>query len=307
MDQIKDHPLYRKHNIDSAMNSLWEFYKSRFAALFLVSLVMSLVLQYATMLINFKELQTITDPVLLLEKLKDYIVPVIILMVISLFFSNIFHYYILHKPLDNSQNIFVCLYKSLKYFIPYLIIIILLAVVASFAIALGLILLIIGVVFSIAYIAMISFFILPVMMAEEINIGGTISRTVKLSHTGFWTNMGWTAVFLILLIIISLVLSGIVLIPFAGSFIKTFAHPEDTSKIMNLTTDPIFLFLSSAVNALTLPLYPIFGYIIYFNGKAREEEIKVLTSGDNAGFRVKVEDLYAKPRVDENPDGGEKS
>lgn len=307
MDQIKDHPLYRKHNIDSAMNSLWEFYKSRFAALFLVSLVMSLVLQYATMLINFKELQTITDPVLLLEKLKDYIVPVIILMVISLFFSNIFHYYILHKPLDNSQNIFVCLYKSLKYFIPYLIIIILLAVVASFAIALGLILLIIGVVFSIAYIAMISFFILPVMMAEEINIGGTISRTVKLSHTGFLTNMGWTAVFLILLIIISLVLSGIVLIPFAGSFIKTFAHPEDTSKIMNLTTDPIFLFLSSAVNALTLPLYPIFGYIIYFNGKAREEEIKVLTSGDNAGFRVKVEDLYAKPRVDENPDGGEKS
>jgi hypothetical protein len=307
MDQIKDHPLYRKHNIDSAMNSLWEFYKSRFAALFFISLAMSLVLQYATMLINFKELQTITDPMLMLEKLKDYIIPMLILMVISLFFSNILHYYILHRPLDNSQNIFVCLYKSLKYFIPYLIVIILLAVVATLAIALGLIVFIIGVVFSIAYIAMISFFILPVMMAEEINIGNTISRIVKLSHNGFWTNMGWTAVFLVLFIIISLVLSGIVLIPFAGSFIKTFAHPEDTSKIMNLTTDPIFLFLSSAVNALTLPLYPIFGYIIYFNGKAREEEIRVLASGDDAGYRVKVEDLYAKPRSEDNQDSREKS
>jgi hypothetical protein len=307
MDQIKDHPLYRKHNIDSAMNSLWEFYKTRFAALFLVSLVMSLVLQYATMLINFKDLQAITDPLLKLEKLKDYIVPMIILMVVSLFFNNILHYYILHKPLDGSQNIFVCLYKSLKYFIPYLIIIILLAVVASFAIALGIIVFIIGVVFSIAYIAMISFFILPVMMAEEMNIGNTISRTVKLSHTGFWTNMGWTAVFLVLLIIISLVLSGIVLIPFAGSFIKTFAHPEDTSKIMNLTTDPVFLFLSSAVNALTLPLYPIFGYILYFNGKAREEEIKVLSSGNDTGYRVTVEDLYAKPRIEEDQKSGEKN
>ena len=307
MEQIKDHPLYRKHNIDSAMNSLWEFYKSRFAALFLISLAMSLVLQYATMLINFKELTTITDPVLMLEKLKEYIVPMLILMVISLFFNNILHYYILHKPLDNSKNIFVCFYKSLKYFIPYIIIIILLAVVASFVIALGFVVLIIGALFSIAYIGMISFFILPVMMAEEINIGNTISRTVKLSHKGFWTNMGWTSVFLVLFIIISLVLSGIVLIPFAGSFIKTFAHPEDTSKIMNLTTDPIFLFLSSAVNALTLPLYPIFGYIIYFNGKAREEEIRVIASADDAGYRVKVEDLYAKPRIEEDQNSGEKN
>ena len=307
MDQIKDHPLFRKHNIDSAMNSLWEFYKSRFVALFLISLVMSLILQYATTLINLKELSTISDPTVFLEKIKGYIFPLIILMVVSLFFSNILHYYILYKPLDNSQNIFVCLLKSLKYFPPYIIIIILLAFVASFAIALGIIVLIIGVVFSIAYIAMISFFILPVMMTEGINIGGTISRVVKLSHSNFWTNMGWTAIFLILLIIISIVLSGIVLIPFAGSFIRTFANPEDTSRIMNLTTDPIFLFLSSAVNALTLPLYPIFGFIIYFNGRAREEEIRLPSSGDDTGQRVRVEDLYARPRIEENQDSGEKS
>lgn len=306
MDQIKEHPLYRKHNIDSAMNALWAFYKTRFVALFLISFVMSLVLQYAIMMIDFKELQTITDPAVMLEKLKDYIIPFMILMVISLFFSNILHYYILHKPLDESRNIFVSTYKSLKYFIPYLIIIIMLTIVAAFAIALGLIVLIIGAVFSIAYIAMISFFILPVMMSEDINIGNSILRVAKLAHSNFWTNMGWTAVFLILLLIISIVLSGIVLIPFAGTFIKTFANPEDTSKIMNLTTDPIFLLLSSAVNALTLPLYPIFGFILYFNGKACEEAIILPSPGDDTGYRVRVEDLYAKPR-EENQDPGEKN
>jgi hypothetical protein len=307
MDLMKDHPLYRKHNIDSAMNSLWDFYKSRFVALFLISLAMSLALQYATSFINFKDLQPTADPMVILQKLKSYIVPMLLLMIVSLLFSNILHYYILHKPLESDRNFFVYLYKSLKYFIPYLIIIILLAVVGSFVIAAGIIVLIIGVVFSIAYIAMISFFILPVMMAEETNIGSTITRVVKLSHTNFWSNMGWTAVFLILLIIISIVLSGIVLIPFAGSFIKTFANPEDPSKIMNLTTDPVFMLLSSAVNALTLPLYPIFGFILYFNGKAREEGIMLQKQDNDSVYRVKVEDLYAKPRIDEEHDDPEKN
>ena len=139
---------------------------------------------------------------------------------------------------------------------------------------------------------MISFFILPVLMAEETDIGTAITRTLKLSHRNFWANLGWTTVFIILFIIVSVVLSGIVLIPFAGSFIKTFANPQDTSNIVNLTKNPVFLLLSSAVNALTLPLYPIFGYILYFNGKAREENPGISVGGDDEK-RVRVEDLYA--------------
>ena len=72
MDQFSSHPLYKKHNIDSVMNSLWEFYKKRFFSLIVVSFFMSLALQYASTLIDFKVLQSITDPVLLLEKLKDF-------------------------------------------------------------------------------------------------------------------------------------------------------------------------------------------------------------------------------------------
>jgi hypothetical protein len=299
MDQIKEHPLYRKHNIDSAMNALWEFYKSRFVALFLISLVMSLIQQYATVFIEFKDLQATNDIELILEKFKAMFVPLLILMVVSLLFTTILHYYVLHKPLYKECNIITCILRSLKYFIPYLIIIIILAFVGSIAILLGLLVLIVGVFFSAGYLMMISLFILPVMMVEDTNIGNSIGRTLKLSHANFWPNMGWTAVFLILMVIISIILSGIVLIPFAGSFIKTMANPQDTSMIMNLTKDPLFLFLSSAVNALTLPLIPIFAYILYFNGKAREEDVPLPVYNDNNG-RVRVEDLYAKPRIEED-------
>lgn len=309
MDQIKQHPLYRKHNIDSAMNALWEFYRSRFAALFLISLGMSLVLQLPGVLIDFKDLSSISDPKVILEnpsiifdKIRPYLLPLAGIMVVSLFFNVILHYYILCKPLNPDKNIFVCLIQSLRYFIPYLIIVIILAFVGSFLIAMGLMVFIIGVFFSIIYIGMLSLFILPAMMVEGPHIGNVITRTGKLAHTGFWTNFGWTAVFFVLMIVISIVLSGLVLIPFAGSFIQTFANPQDTSKIMGLTTNPLFLLLSSAINALTLPLYPIFSYIIYFNGIAREEKIELPKSDNGSEYKVRVEDLYAKPRDEESRD-----
>jgi hypothetical protein len=274
MDQLNNHPLYGKHNIDSAMNSLWTFYKSRFLPLFLISLVMSLVIQYSTTLFNFKELSTITDLTIMLEKIKGFLMPMVIIALISLLFSTVLHYYILYNPLDRSNNIFICFIQSLKYYILYLIILVLLVFVGSFVLALGLVVFIIGVFFSIIYIMMVSFFILPVMMAERINIASTISRTISLSHKNFWPNIGWTTVFLLLYIIISLVLSGIIMIPFSGSFIKTIINPEDAGKIMDLTTNPVFIILSAVVNALTIPLIPIFAYILYFNGRAREVEVQ---------------------------------
>src|SRR5665648_890193 len=107
MDQFSSHPLYRIHNIDSAMSSLWEFYKKNFLTLFIISLVMSLVIQYASTLVNFKELQTITDPVLMLEKIKDYIVPILLISLVALLFTTILQYYIIYNPLDIENNIFV--------------------------------------------------------------------------------------------------------------------------------------------------------------------------------------------------------
>jgi hypothetical protein len=305
MLQITNHPLYKKHNIDSAMSSFWEFYRSRFLSLFMISFVMSLIIQYGSTLGNIKEMLTIKDPLALLEKLKDNIVPLLIISVVSFYFSTILHYYILFKPLDSSKNILVSSLESLKYFIPFLIILIILAFFGSFAIALGLMALGVGVIFSVIYLMMISFFILPIMMTEGINISTTIVRTATLSHRNFWNNMGWSSVFLILFIIVSLLLSNIILIPFTGSFLKTIFNPENEGNMVDLTTNPVFIILSSAVNALTLPLIPIFGFILYFNGRAREVVVQAPSYGDN-NYKVRVEDLYAKPLPEEKTENIEK-
>jgi MFS family permease len=306
MIQITNHPLYKKHDLDSAMNSFWQFYRSRFLTLFLTSFVMSVIFQYGSTFLNLKEIENIKDPLAMLERVKDFIVPMLIISVAGLLFSNILHYYILHNPIDNNKNILVSFLESLKYFLPYLIILIILAFFGTFAILLGLLAIFVGVIFSIIYLMMISFFILPVMMTEGINIGNTIVRTVRLSHRNFWNNIGWSSVFLILFIVVSLVLSSIIMIPFAGDFLKTIFNPQDAGKLQELTTNPVYIILSSAVNALTLPLIPIFGFIIYFNGRAREEVVHAPLYGDE-NYKVSVEDLYAKPIQEEKKEEREQS
>jgi hypothetical protein len=306
MDLFSKHPLYRRYNIDNAMSSLWEFYKKKFLALFIISLVMSLVMQYASTLVNMKELSAITDPMILLEKIKGFIIPILVISFINLLFTTILQYYIIFNPVDSENTIFISIVKSLKYFVPYLIIMVLLAFAGTIAIVLGIFVLIIGAFFAMLYIVTLYLFILPVMMVEETNIGSTITRTIKLAHKNFWSNIGWVAVFIIIMLVISVVFSGIILLPFTGSFIKTIVNPEDASKLVDVASKPLFIILSAIVSAFTLPVMPIFACILYFNGKAGEEQIQPIPTIDPENSKVRVEDLYAKPYSDDHPENPEK-
>ncbi len=296
MDQISNHPLYRVHNIDSAMTSLWDFYKKKFTGLFIISLVMALISQYLSAKIDLSELQTLTDPQELLLKMKDFIWPMIIISVISLFFSTILHYYVIYNPLDEENNIVRCAVKSLRYFIPYLIIMILFAFFGSFALFLGLIALIIGIFFAALYVMTIYLFILPVMIIEGPIIAHTIGRIFTLAHRRFWPNIGWTAVFVLILLVVSVIMSGLVLLPFTGSFMKVFTNPEDTSAMLELASNPIYIILNAVVSALIYPFLPIFACILYFNGRALEDQkVSLVPPTDENDVKVKVEDLYSKP------------
>lgn len=306
MEQFNNHPLYRKHNIDSAMSSLWEFYKKKFLSLFIISLVMSLVIQYASTMVNFKDLTADPDPMVMLEKIKGLLVPILIISLINLLFTSILQFYIIYNPLGNENNILVSAVKSLKYFIPYLILMVLLALMGSIALTLGFLALVIGAFFAVLYIMTIYLFILPVMMVEGTNIPDTISRTFKLVHKNFWTNIGWVAVFLIILIVISVIFSAIILLPFTGDFLKTIVNPQDGAKLLDNTINPLFIILSALVSALTLPLIPIFALILYFNGRANEDQSQIVTTDNNENNRVRVEDLYSKPYSDDHPDNPEK-
>ena len=303
MDQINNHPLYRIHTIDSAMNSLWDFYKQKFVPLFIISFVMGLTLQYLSTFINISELQSVTDINEIMLKLKDYLWPMLLVSVVSLLFTTILHYYVIYNPLARENNFIHCLLNSLRYFLPYLIIMIFLAIAGSFALFLGLLILLIGVLFAAIYIMTLYLFILPILMVEGPSIANTMSRTIVLAHRNFWSNMGWTAVFVIIMLIISVILSGFILLPFTGSFFKAFTDTSQAASVVDITTKPLYIILSAVLNAITMPLLPIFACILYFNGRAREEQqySTELPKNEDDG-KVRVEDLYAKPLPEDEKD-----
>jgi hypothetical protein len=239
---------------------------------------------------------------ILLEKIKGILIPILIISLINLLFTTIIQYYVIFNPVDSDNTVINSIVRSLKYFIPYLIIMVLLAFAGSVAIVLGIFVLIVGAFFAMLYVVTIYLFILPIMMVEGVNIGTTITRTIKLTHRNFWSNIGWVAVFIIIMLVISVIFSGIILLPFSGSFLKTIVNPEDAAAAIDVTTKPLFIILSAIVSAFTLPLMPIFACILYFNGKAREEQIEPTKPMEPEEKPLRVEDLYAKPYSEDHPD-----
>jgi hypothetical protein len=272
-----------------------------------MSLLMSLVMQYASSLVNIKELSSITDPMVLLEKISGFILPLLIISLINLFFTTILQYYVIYNPIDNENTVFKSIISSLKYFIPYIIIMILLAFAGSIGIILGIFVLIVGAFFAMIYIVTLYLFILPVMMIEGTNIGATITRTIKLVNRNFWSNIGWVSVFIIIMLVVSVIFSGIILLPFTGNFVKTIMNPEDATKLIDVASNPLYIILSAIVSALILPLMPIFACILYFNGKAGEDHIEPISTVNPENNKVRVEDLYAKPYSEDHPDNPEKN
>jgi hypothetical protein len=302
MDNFNNHPFYKVHNIDTAMNSLWEFYRKNFLILFAVSAVMSFAVQYISSFVDLGNIQSETDLTAVLDKMKEMFVPLLIISLVNLIFSTIIQHYIIYKPIDSNNTIFRSVIKSFRYYLPYIIVLILLSFFGGIAIVLGLLALIIGAFFALIYVMMLYLFILPIMMVEGTDIAHVIRRSFSFAHRNFWMNFGWVSTFIVIVLVISLVLSGIILLPFAGSFLKTIFNSENAAAAAEVTKSPVYFILSALVNALTVPLMPIFAAILYFNGKAREEYRELEYQPDKQEERVRVEDLYAKPYSDDHPD-----
>ena len=301
MDNLKNHPLYRTYTIDIAFNSLWDFYKNNFAKLFAISLIMAAILQYILTAFDIASIQNETDINILMGKMRELIIPVGILALVNIFFYVIIQHYILFSLSDENSSILDSVLKSLRYFFPYIITIFLFSILGGVAMAFGLVAFIIGAFFAIFYVITLYLFILPIMMMESHDIGYTIIRTFKLTHKNFWSNYGWVIVFLILFLLISFILAGLVLTPFTGNLLNSIFNSNETENFVGITQKPLYIILSTIANAVTMPLMPIFSAILYFNGRAREENKQSHFIG-NEEKKVTVEDLYAKPYFDSHHD-----
>jgi hypothetical protein len=292
MQNFQNHPLAGARDLDSAMNRLWDFYRKYFVGLYIISVISALCSNLISTTIDTNALmQASSDPEMLLSMMKDMALPYSLLMLVSFVFTIILHAWVLGKPMDENYGIGRVLADSGRVFIPFLLAAIVLGFGGIMLTGIGLVMLVLPGLFAMFYFITVFIFALPIALAETRNTATIISRSFSLAHKNLWPNMGWLAVVLLIMIIASLVVAGIVMLPFTGTFIKSIANPEEATAMLEMARNPVYIILSSLAGGLVTPVFPILAFILYFRNSEKKAEELISQASDE---RVKVEDLYPK-------------
>jgi hypothetical protein len=99
----------------------------------------------------------------------------------------------------------------------------------------------------------------------------------------------------LIIIVIAIVIGGLTMLPFSGTFLKALADPGDATAMLEMAKNPVYIGLNALATALVTPVFPILAFIMYFSNN-KENPAEVITPEDDN--KVKVEDLY--PRMPDN-------
>lgn len=289
MEKYRNHPLAGATDLDSAMNRLWEFYKKYLPGIYLISVVISLISGVISSSLDLTGIQSTTDPEQVLIMLKSMAVPYLLIVATSLVLGVFLHVWILEKPVEESNLMPVLVKSSLRAIIPLLVTAIFVGIAGGVLVVIGTIILILPGIFAAIYVVTIMVISLPVILIESRDPFNVIMRSLRLTHRNFWSNIAWVIVVGLMIIVISIVFSGILMLPFTGTFLKSFGNPEEATAMLEIARKPLYIIISALVTSLVTPVFPIFAFILYFrNAEASDTEL-VTPEEDN---RVKVEDLY---------------
>ncbi len=290
MDDYRKNPYFKKMDIDVLFQSTWELYKKYFGLFYFYSFIVVVLMQFASSSLLEPYLDNIqnlnTNPEMAVVIIKQAFI-LLLITVIAYTFLYMFLTYILLNPKAKTITQQVSLLGELtrKHYLPILVATLIATVLLILGATIGVFFLIIGSFIVAPYLGSVFFIIIPLSITESTGYTTAISRCFKLVHTNLWNTIGRVLVFFALFLIVSMFISIITMIPFAGDFFDMIKNPAASMDASsgNILSNPFQFLLSSAGNALILPFMPIFSTLIYLNLKFNEdpdiennEEINIL-------------------------------
>jgi hypothetical protein len=293
MNDYSNHPLAGADDLDSAMSKLWAFYKKYFVGMYIISVTMGLLSGIISAGFDLSSLYSgyTGDPQQVMEMMKGMAVPYSLLLIVTFVFGVLLHAWILERPLGQENTILKVLKSSLIALIPVLIVFIVFCIAGTMLTTIGLVLLVLPGLFAVVYIMTVALFALPVTLIETRNPGTILSRSLSLAHNRFWPNIAWVIVLALIIIVIAIVITGLIMLPFSGTFFKALADPGDATAMIEMAKNPLYIGLSALATALVTPVFPILAFILYFRNNDDDPAVMVIPEEDN---KVRVEDLYPK-------------
>jgi len=226
---------------------------------------------------------TIADPEEMMRELSGFMGvmgivitgTVIIYGLLNAYFVNL----ILKNDGENKLTSGELFMESLKKYSIHMIFFLLLsgAIVTVGTVA-GIFIFIIGFLIAFAYLGTVLSPGAAIVVAEEKNALEAISRTFSLVHKDFWSTLGAMVLFVIMMILISIVVSALMSIPFVIIFFDNWSETGnilESFKMQNYDVGMWTVLLNALVSALTYPFYAIFSVVLYFKLKYKEDQESV--------------------------------
>ncbi len=290
MEDYRKNPYFRKMDIDILFQSTWELYKKHFGWFFFYSFIVVVLMQYASSSLlepYFENIQKLnTDPGLATEIIKQAMWLLLITITAYTFLYMFFTYILLHPDAETPSRQMSLLGEAIKkHYLPLLGATLLAAALALLGTMLGVFVLIIGSFLAAIYLGSVLFIIIPLTIVENTRPTESVSRCFKLVHTDLWKTIGWVLIFFVLFFVVSMVISILTMIPFAGNFLEMIKDPVTSLEAGggNILNNPLQFLLTSAGNALLMPFMPIFSTLIYLNlkygespGTEKKDEFNIL-------------------------------
>jgi len=283
MDDFKKHSLYKPMDLENIFFHVFSIYKKRFVPLFLSGFIAFFLIQFLIYNLGITQIYTISDTEEMMSELSGLMGKMGIIMtgmiiiygLLNAFYINLILKSDAEKGINNG-DLFI---ESLKKYSIHMIFFLLLSgfMVTLGAIA-GIFIFIIGSIVAVAYLGTVLFPGTAIVIAEEKNALEAISRTFSLTHKNFWEALGATILFVLIMILVSIVVSALMSIPFVIIFFDNWSETGniiESFKMQNYDVGMWTVLLNSLVSALTYPFYAIFSVVLYFKLKYKEDQESV--------------------------------
>jgi len=283
MDNLKKHSLYRPMEIEAIFSHVFTIYKNKFIPLFLSGFIAFFLIQFLIYNLGITQIYTITDPEEMIKELSGFMgvmwivvaATVIIYGLLNAFFVNL----ILKNEGEHQLTSGKLFMESLqKYSIHMIFFLLLSGIIVTLGTVAGIFIFIIGFLIAFAYLGTVLFPGAAIVVAEEKNALEAIRRAFVLVHKDFWPTLGAMVLFVIMMILISIVVSALMSVPFVIIFFDNWSETGnifESFKMQNYDVGMWTVLLNSLVSALTYPFYAIFSVVLYFKLKYKEDQESV--------------------------------
>ncbi|MCG8410644.1 MAG: hypothetical protein MI739_05085 [Bacteroidales bacterium] len=281
MIDIKKHSLYKTMEFDDILSNVYNVYRKNFWKLFLFCFLGVFLFQFLSYQLGFSQFQGVSDPNEMYDILMSLRGKIGILIVLNFSIYGLLNVFIVNflikKEFDSKLHFGNLLIDTVKkYWIHAVFFMFLSGLMVVLGMIFGVIAFIVGMFLALIYLLVVVTPGITIIVAEAKNAIEAIGRCFILVHKDFWKSVGVCVVCFLVVILLSLILTGITSASYVFSLLSETNNSESLMEAMQQAGGVGWgtIIINSIFSIIIYPIFPILSFVMYFNLRHKEDSLQ---------------------------------